>query len=174
MLILPLYLSLQVSVQVYDNDRVPDPDDGWEFLPIGDKTLSIKTSSLEEKSIACNMLYWFADELKEGFFPYVKPVADILVPCLTFFYHDGMTLYSFSSLVDVFIFLIVTSSKSRCAECCRQCHALPSPLHHRALKSTKPRMYIFLFSFLNEFLKRFPRGILPSNSGKVLMVSHSG
>ena len=33
-----------------------------------------RTSSLEEKATACNMLCCYADELKEGFMPYVKPV----------------------------------------------------------------------------------------------------
>jgi hypothetical protein len=36
--------------------------------------VSIRTSGLEEKATACNMLCCYATELKEGFFAYVKQV----------------------------------------------------------------------------------------------------
>jgi hypothetical protein len=36
--------------------------------------LAIRTSSLEEKATACNMIVCYIDELKEGFFPYAKEV----------------------------------------------------------------------------------------------------
>jgi hypothetical protein len=36
--------------------------------------LAIRTSVLEEKATACNMICCYADELKEGFFPYVQQV----------------------------------------------------------------------------------------------------
>lgn len=36
------------------------------------------------------MLYCYASELKEGFFPYVDEVAKLLVPLMRFFYHEGV------------------------------------------------------------------------------------
>ena len=39
-----------------------------ETITLGDKRIGIKTSVLEEKATACNMLCCYADELKEGFF----------------------------------------------------------------------------------------------------------
>jgi hypothetical protein len=43
--------------------------------------LFCSTSSLEEKATACNMLCCYADELKDGFLPYVKQVRDqVLMP----------------------------------------------------------------------------------------------
>lgn len=42
---------------------------------MGDKKVSIKTTVLEEKATACSMICCYADELKEGFYPYVADVS---------------------------------------------------------------------------------------------------
>jgi len=46
-----------------------------ETLYYGDRKISIRTSVLEEKATACNMLCCYADELEAGFFPYVEQVS---------------------------------------------------------------------------------------------------
>ena len=46
-----------------------------ETIFLGGKRISIRTSMLEEKATACNMLCCYADELKAGFFPYVQQVG---------------------------------------------------------------------------------------------------
>lgn len=46
-----------------------------ETLYYGDRKISIRTSVLEEKATACNMLCCYADELEVGFFPYVEQVC---------------------------------------------------------------------------------------------------
>lgn len=71
--------------------------EGWDFIPVGDKRIGINTSALEEKSTACNMLYCYASELKEGFFPYVDQVTKLLVPLMRFYYHDGVRSAAFST-----------------------------------------------------------------------------
>ena len=48
-----------------------------ETITLGDKRIGIKTSVLEEKATACNMLCCYADELKEGFFPCIDQVSNI-------------------------------------------------------------------------------------------------
>ena len=45
-----------------------------ETIYMGDRRVSIRTTVLEEKATACNMLCCYADELKEGFYPYVAEV----------------------------------------------------------------------------------------------------
>ena len=45
-----------------------------ETIYMGDRKISIRTSVLEEKATACNMLCCYADELKDGFYPYVEQV----------------------------------------------------------------------------------------------------
>lgn len=49
-----------------------------ETITLGDKRIGIKTSVLEEKATACNMLCCYADELKEGFFPWIDQVSVII------------------------------------------------------------------------------------------------
>jgi len=46
-----------------------------ETITLGDKRIAIKTSVLEEKATACNMLCCYADELKEGFYPWIDQVS---------------------------------------------------------------------------------------------------
>ncbi|KAG8062221.1 hypothetical protein GUJ93_ZPchr0003g18203 [Zizania palustris] len=59
-----------------------------ETITLGDKRIGIRTSLLEEKATACNMLCCYADELKEGFFPWIDQVATTLVPLLKFYFHE--------------------------------------------------------------------------------------
>ena len=59
-----------------------------ETVHIGDKRIGIRTSVLEEKATACNMMACFLSELGEGFFEYIEPTARIMVPLLQFYYHD--------------------------------------------------------------------------------------
>ncbi|KAJ6763078.1 hypothetical protein OIU79_023760 [Salix purpurea] len=53
-----------------------------ETITLGDKRIGIRTSVLEEKATACNMLCCYADELKEGFFPWIDQLSDYIVPAL--------------------------------------------------------------------------------------------
>ncbi|VAH95347.1 unnamed protein product [Triticum turgidum subsp. durum] len=70
----PLLQSAQlkpdVSITSADEDGESD-DDGVETITLGDKRIGIRTSLLEEKATACSMLCCYADELKEGFFPWI-------------------------------------------------------------------------------------------------------
>lgn len=50
-----------------------------EHIYLGDRKLSVRTSVLEEKATACTMLCCYADELKEGFYPYVEQVMSRLL-----------------------------------------------------------------------------------------------
>jgi hypothetical protein len=69
-------------------DEDGDEDEDVERIPFGDKVLTIRTSVLEEKATACAMLCCYLDELKEGFLPYVQPVADLMLPLLRFYFHE--------------------------------------------------------------------------------------
>jgi len=53
---------------------------------------------MEEKATACSMIYQYAAELKGGFFPYVQKVAEILVPLLKFYFHDGVRRAAVSAM----------------------------------------------------------------------------
>jgi len=65
-------------------------DDDIETIFVGDRKIQIKTSVLEDKATACHMICCYADELKEGFYPYVEQVTGIMVPLLKFYFHEGV------------------------------------------------------------------------------------
>ena len=72
------------------DDDDEEEEDGVETFDLGDTHVKIRTSILEEKATACNMLCCYADELKEGFFPYVEEVCKIMIPMLSFFFHEDV------------------------------------------------------------------------------------
>ncbi|WIA40679.1 hypothetical protein OEZ86_004377 [Tetradesmus obliquus] len=80
---------LEPEMKVHDPELEEyEDDDDVEHIQLGDKVLAIRTSSLEEKATACNMIVCYIDELKEGFFPYAKEVTDLMVPLLKFYFHE--------------------------------------------------------------------------------------
>ncbi|KAM3294672.1 hypothetical protein ACQJBY_037513 [Aegilops geniculata] len=76
-------------------------DDGVETITLGDKRIDIRTSLLEEKATACSMLCCYADELKEGFFPWIDQVATTLVPLLKFYFHDEVRKAAVSAMPEL-------------------------------------------------------------------------
>jgi hypothetical protein len=101
----PLLKSAQVKpdVQVTDLDDEDEgeEDDEVEVIAVGDKRISIRTSVLEEKATACNMLCCYVDELKEGFLPYLQPVVETMVPLLDFYFHEDVRKAAVASLPDI-------------------------------------------------------------------------
>lgn len=54
-----------------------DQDD-WQFVPVGEQqNFGIRTTFLEDKATACQMLVCYARELKHAFAPYVEEVCKI-------------------------------------------------------------------------------------------------
>lgn len=96
--------TLEADIKIHDaddEDDVEEDDDDVEHIRMGDKLVAIRTSSLEEKATACNMLCCYADELKDGFFPYVKQVADIMVPLLKFWLHEEVRRAAVQTLPEL-------------------------------------------------------------------------
>ncbi|EOA34033.1 hypothetical protein CARUB_v10021533mg [Capsella rubella] len=102
----PLLQSAQLKPDVIissaDSDEdIDDEDDSIETITLGDKRIGIKTSVLEEKATACNMLCCYAEELKEGFFPWIDQVAPILVPLLKFYFHEEVRKAAVSGMPEL-------------------------------------------------------------------------
>ncbi|KAH7372426.1 hypothetical protein KP509_17G003600 [Ceratopteris richardii] len=103
----PLLHSAQLKPDVTitdadDSDDDIDSDDGSvETITIGDKRIGIRTSFLEEKATACNMLCCYADELKEGFYPWIDQVAPVLVPLLKFYFHEEVRKAAVSAMPEL-------------------------------------------------------------------------
>lgn len=103
----PLLQSAQLKPDVTitsidSDDEVDESDDeSIETITLGDKRIGIKTSVLEEKATACNMLCCYASELKEGFFPWIDQVAPILVPLLKFYFHEEVRRAAVSGMPEL-------------------------------------------------------------------------
>ncbi|XLT24518.1 hypothetical protein HN873_055810 [Arachis hypogaea] len=72
-----------------------------ETITLGDKRIGIETSVLEEKATACNMFCCYADELKEGFFPWIDQVAGNLVPLFKFYFHEEVRKVAVSTMPEL-------------------------------------------------------------------------
>ncbi|KNA22702.1 hypothetical protein SOVF_032190 [Spinacia oleracea] len=104
----PLLQSAQlkpdVTITSADSDDIEDSDDdSMETITLGDKRIGIKTSVLEEKATACNMLCCYADELKEGFYPWIDQVAPTLVPLLKFYFHEEVRRAAVSIMPELLL-----------------------------------------------------------------------
>lgn len=84
----------KADLKLFDDEKDVEnleQQEGWEIIPLQGKYVGIRTSLLDEKSNAIELLSVYAAELGADFFSYVQEVvADIIVPSLDFFYHDGV------------------------------------------------------------------------------------
>ncbi|PQQ18988.1 importin-5-like [Prunus yedoensis var. nudiflora] len=95
-------LKPDVTITSADSDAdIDEDDDSIEMITVGDKRIGIRTSVLEEKATACNMLCCYADELKEGFFPWIDQVAPTLVPLLKFYFHEEVRKAAVSAMPEL-------------------------------------------------------------------------
>ena len=85
--------AMKPDVAILNQDEAKDllSDDDWQVVNLGDQqNVGIKTTGLEEKAQACNMLVCYARELGDGFVDYVERVARIMVQHLKFYFHEGV------------------------------------------------------------------------------------
>ncbi|KAK9451448.1 armadillo-type protein [Limtongia smithiae] len=81
--------EMQIIEDAQDVDAF-DQDD-WDVVPVQGKHVGIRTSLLEEKNTAIELLSVYAAELGAGFEPYVGEVLhEIVLPSISFFFHDGV------------------------------------------------------------------------------------
>ncbi|KAA6426387.1 MAG: Embryo defective [Trebouxia sp. A1-2] len=112
-------LSPDVTVREQDDDgediqEEDEDDDETETLYYGDRKISIRTSVLEEKATACNMLCCYADELEVGFFPYVEQVTQIMVPLLKFYFHEEVRQAAVQAVPELLksVYMAVSEGKA--------------------------------------------------------------
>lgn len=72
-----------------------EESEGYETInvdvrSVGEKRITINTALLEEKTLACQMLYHYAMELEEGFMPYVQPTTQVLLPLVRYVYSENV------------------------------------------------------------------------------------
>jgi len=86
-----------------------DPSDGWEFVTLDDQKIGIKTSNLEEKCTAVEMLYCYAKELKGGFHQYAGQVMEIVIPLLKFYFDDSVRIAAAATIAPLLTSVIIAN-----------------------------------------------------------------
>ncbi|OQD75065.1 hypothetical protein PENDEC_c008G07169 [Penicillium decumbens] len=84
--------AAKADIQLLDDeDQIEqvEQDEGWELVPLKGKVIGIKTSALEDKNTAIELITIYAQILEAAFEPYVlETMEKIAVPGLAFFFHD--------------------------------------------------------------------------------------
>nr|CDS33564.1 importin 5 [Hymenolepis microstoma] len=99
------------KVCVLDDEEAESFDpESWQILSIGeDQNCAIRTSILEDKSTACQMLVCYARELKESFAPYCEEVLNTMLPLLNLCLNDEIR----SAAAEIMPYLMDSMKKTR-------------------------------------------------------------
>jgi hypothetical protein len=84
--------SAKADIQLLDDEEQVaqvEQEEGWELVPLKGKVIGIKTSTLDDKHMAIELIVIYAQVLQEDFEGYVVEIMDkIALPSLAFFFHD--------------------------------------------------------------------------------------
>ena len=102
----PLFASAQLKpdIAVFDDDQdtTESEEDGWEVMRLHGQRIGIKTSVLEEKCTAVEMLLCYTKELGPLFHEYVDQTMQLILPLLKFYFHDGVRVASITVIPLLF------------------------------------------------------------------------
>lgn len=92
----------KADIQLLDDEEQIsniEQEDGWELVPLKGKVIGIKTSALEEKHMAIELIIIYAQQLEAAFEPYVIDILEkVVLPGLAFFFHDPVRVASAKSV----------------------------------------------------------------------------
>lgn len=94
--------SAKADIQLLDDDdqiAKIQQQEGWEMVPVKGKVIGIKTSILEDKHMAIELIVIYAQQLEGAFEPYVLEIMEkVSLPGLAFFFHDPVRVASAKSV----------------------------------------------------------------------------
>ncbi|KAJ0398097.1 hypothetical protein P43SY_001187 [Pythium insidiosum] len=93
--------------------------DDIQLAQVNDRCLSIRTSVLEEKATACQLLVELVTELEDAFFPYAEQVTQLLAPLLTDSVHADIRGAAVSAL-PALVRCVARATAAKGAEPCKQ------------------------------------------------------
>uniref|UniRef100_K3WXC2 Importin N-terminal domain-containing protein n=1 Tax=Globisporangium ultimum (strain ATCC 200006 / CBS 805.95 / DAOM BR144) TaxID=431595 RepID=K3WXC2_GLOUD len=117
-----LFAAMQQAEFEVDPSTLDDDDDSSlstngdnddiQIAQVNDRCLSIRTSILEEKATACQLLTSMVTDLEETFFPYAEQVTQVLAPLMTDSVHSDIRSSSISSMPALVKCVAIASSNS--------------------------------------------------------------
>lgn len=94
--------SASADIQLLDDDdkiAKVQQEEGWETIPLKGKVIGIKTSTLEDKHMAIELIVIYAQQLEAAFAQYVMEIMEkVSLPGLAFFFHDPVRVASAKSV----------------------------------------------------------------------------
>lgn len=88
----------KADIQLLEDDENVaqiEQEEGWELVPLKGKYIGIKTSTLDDKFMAVELITVYAQNLAAGFAPYVLEIMEkVALPGLAFFFHDPVRVAS--------------------------------------------------------------------------------
>ena len=104
--VMPPLLALakaKADIQLLDDDEdnvaQVEQEEGWELVPLKGKYIGIKTSTLDDKHMAIELIVVYAQNLQAAFEPYVLDIMEnVAIPGLAFFFHDPVRVASAKSV----------------------------------------------------------------------------
>ncbi|KAF2758186.1 importin subunit beta-3 [Pseudovirgaria hyperparasitica] len=88
----------KADIQLLDDEEQVaqiEGEEGWELVPLKGKVIGIKTSTLDDKHMAIELIVIYAQVLGPAFEPYVTDIMEkIALPGLAFFFHDPVRVAS--------------------------------------------------------------------------------
>ncbi|KAI2634576.1 armadillo-type protein [Xylaria nigripes] len=90
--------SAKADIQLLDSEEEIEQmqqEDGWDLVPLKGKMIGIRTSTMDDKHMAIELLVVYAQTLEGQFAPYVADIMEkIALPGLAFFFHDPVRFIS--------------------------------------------------------------------------------
>ena len=123
-----------------DDDQIADyeQEEGWELVPLKGKVIGIKTSILDDKNVAIELIAIYAQQLEAAFEPYVEGIlTNVSLPGLAFFFHDPVRVASAKSVP-----LLLNAYKKAHGERSAQMGALWSKTLEKVLEVLAPEVSI--------------------------------
>jgi len=88
----------KADIQLLDDEEQVaqmEAEEGWELVPLKGKVIGIRTSTLDDKHMAIELIVIYAQVLEGAFEPYVSEIMEkIALPGLGFFFHDPVRVAS--------------------------------------------------------------------------------
>lgn len=99
--VMPPLLELAMAkadIQLLEDDEQAEAmqsEEGWEFVPLKGKMIGIRTSVMDDKHMAIELLVVYAQVLEAAFAPFVAEIMEkVALPGLAFFFHDPVRFMS--------------------------------------------------------------------------------